>query len=282
MAMGIKEMMAKRAAEEIRNGNVLNLGFGIPQRVINYIPEDMTVFVHAENGILGAGPMAEPGKEDPTVIDSGCVAITAQPGASFFDSADSFGLIRSGKLDITILGALQVAENGILGAGPMAEPGKEDPTVIDSGCVAITAQPGASFFDSADSFGLIRSGKLDITILGALQVAENGDLANWMVPGGKVPGMGGAMDLAKKAAKVIVITTQVDKKGQPKLLKECTFPLTADKCVSMIITDLGVIQVTDEGFLLTELFEGHTADEVVAQTEAELKVADDLRIISYE
>lgn len=220
MAMGIKEMMAKRASEEIRNGNVINLGFGIPQKVINYIPEEMTVFVHAENGILGAGPMAEPGKEDPTIIDSGCVAITAMPGASFFDSADSFGLIRSGKLDITILGALQVAENG--------------------------------------------------------------DLANWMVPGGKVPGMGGAMDLAKKAAKVICITTQLDKQGNPKLKKKCEFPLTADKCVSMIITDLGVIQVTDEGFLLTELFEGHTADEVVAQTEAELKVADDLRIISYE
>lgn len=134
MAMGIKEMMAKRAAEEIKNGNVVNLGFGIPQKVINYIPEEMTVFVHAENGILGAGPAAEAGKEDPTVVDSGCVAITAVPGASFFDSADSFGLIRSGKLDITILGALEVAENG--------------------------------------------------------------DLANWMVPGGKIPGMGGAMDLS--------------------------------------------------------------------------------------
>lgn len=220
MAMGIKDMMAKRAAEEISNGNVVNLGFGIPQKVVNHIPADMTVFVHAENGVLGAGPAAAEGKEDPTVVDSGCVAITTVPGASFFDSADSFGLIRSGKLDITILGALQVAENG--------------------------------------------------------------DLANWMVPGGKIPGMGGAMDLAKKAAKVIVITTQLDKKGNSKLKKTCDFPLTADKCVSLIITDLGVIKVTDEGFLLTELFEGHTAEEAVAATDAELKVADDLRVIAYE
>lgn len=220
MAMDIKEMMAKRAAEEIKNGNVINLGFGIPQKVVNYIPEDLTVFVHAENGILGAGPTAMPGEEDPTVVDSGCVPITTVPGASFFDSADSFGLIRSGKLDITILGALQVAENG--------------------------------------------------------------DLANWMVPGGKVPGMGGAMDLAKKSAKVIAVTTQLDKKGNSKLKKRCEFPLTADKCVSMIITDLGVIRVTDKGFLLTELFEGHTAEEVIDKTEAELKVSDDLRIISYQ
>lgn len=220
MAMGIKEMMAKRAAEEIKNGNVVNLGFGIPQKVINYIPEEMTVFVHAENGILGAGPAAEAGKEDPTVVDSGCVAITAVPGASFFDSADSFGLIRSGKLDITILGALEVAENG--------------------------------------------------------------DLANWMVPGGKIPGMGGAMDLAKKSARVVVITTQMDKKGNSKLKEKCEFPLTADKCVSLIITDMGVIEVNEDGYLLTELFEGHTAEEVIAGTDAHLNVAENLRVIRYE
>ena len=132
MAMAIKEMMAKRAAEEIVNGNVVNLGFGIPQKVVNYIPDDMTVFIHAENGILGAGPAAAEGFEDADVVDSGCVAITTVPGASFFDSADSFALIRSGCLDITILGALEIGANG--------------------------------------------------------------DLANWMVPGGKIPGMGGAMD----------------------------------------------------------------------------------------
>ena len=219
MALGIKEMMAKRAAEEIANGNVVNLGFGIPQKVVNYIPDDMVVFVHAENGVLGAGPAAEFGKEDPAVVDSGCVAITTVPGACFFDSADSFGLIRSGKLDITFLGALEVAENG--------------------------------------------------------------DLANWMVPGGKIPGMGGAMDLAKKAARVIVITTQCDKKGNSKLKKRCEFPLTADKCVSLIITDLGVIEVTSEGYLLKELFEGHTVSEVVAATDADIKIAEDIRIIKY-
>lgn len=220
MAMGIKELMAKRAAEEIKNGNVVNLGFGIPQKVVNYIPEDMTVFVHAENGILGAGPAAEPGKEDATIVDSGCVAITAVPGASFFDSADSFGLIRSGKLDITILGAFEVAQNG--------------------------------------------------------------DLANWMVPGGKIAGMGGAMDLAKKAAKVIVISTQVDKKGNSKLKETCEFPLTADKCVSMIITDIGVYEINENGFLLTELFEGHTVEEAIANTAANLNVAENVRIIKYE
>lgn len=220
MAMAVKEMMAKRAAEEIENGNVVNLGFGIPQKVVNYIPKDKTVFIHAENGVLGAGPAAAPGREDPDVVDSGCVAITTVPGASFFDSADSFALIRSGCLDITILGALEIAENG--------------------------------------------------------------DLANWMVPGGKIPGMGGAMDLAKKAGKVIAVTTHTDKKGNPKLKKTCDLPLTADKCVSLIITDIAVIQITETGYLLTELFQGHTVQEVKDKTAAEIKVAENLRIIKYE
>ncbi len=220
MAMAVKEMMAKRAAEEIENGNVVNLGFGIPQKVVNYIPEDKTVFIHAENGVLGAGPAAEPGKEDPDIVDSGCVAITTVPGASFFDSADSFGLIRSGGLDITILGALEIAENG--------------------------------------------------------------DLANWMVPGGKIPGMGGAMDLAKKAARVIAVTTHTDKKGNPKLKEKCGLPLTADRCVSLIITDIAVIEVAEDGYLLTELFDGHTVEEVKEKTGAAVKVADDIRIIKYD
>lgn len=220
MAMAVKEMMAKRAAEEINNGDVVNLGFGIPQKVINYVPSDKTVFIHAENGILGAGPAAESGQE---------------------------------RADI-----------------------------VDSGCVAITTVPGASFFDSADSFALIRGGYLDITILGALEIGENGDLANWMVPGGKIPGMGGAMDLAKKAARVIAITMHTDKEGNPKLKKECEFPLTANKCVSLIITDIAVIEVTEDGYVLKELFEGHTVEEAKEKTGAELKVADDVRIIHYE
>lgn len=219
MAMAVKEMMAKRAAEEIVNGNVVNLGFGIPQKVVNYIPDDMTVFIHAENGILGAGPAAAEGSEDPDVVDSGCVAITTVPGASFFDSADSFALIRSGRLDITILGALEIGANG--------------------------------------------------------------DLANWMVPGGKIPGMGGAMDLAKKAGRVIAVTTHTDKKGNPKLRKTCEMPLTADRCVSLIITDIAVMHVTENGYLLTELFEGHTVEEVIEKTDAQVEVADDIRIINY-
>lgn len=219
MAMAVKEMMAKRAAEEIVNGNVVNLGFGIPQKVVNYIPDDMTVFIHAENGILGAGPAAAEGFEDADVVDSGCVAITTVPGASFFDSADSFALIRSGCLDITILGALEIGANG--------------------------------------------------------------DLANWMVPGGKIPGMGGAMDLAKKAKRVIAVTTHTDKNGSPKLKEKCELPLTADNCVSLIITDIAVMKVTEKGYLLTELFDGHTVDEVIEKTDADVEVADDIRIIRY-
>lgn len=220
MGMAVKEMLAKRAAEEIENGNVVNLGFGIPQKVVNYIPEDITVFLHAENGVLGAGAKAEAGKEDPDLIDSGSVPITVVPGASYFDSADSFAIVRTGKLDATILGALEVAENG--------------------------------------------------------------DLANWMVPGGLVPGMGGAMDLAKHAKKVIAVTMHTDKSGAPKLKKRCDLPLTATECVSIIITDVGVIEIKDGGFLLTELFDGHTVEEAIEKTGARLKIADDVRIIKYE
>jgi acetate CoA/acetoacetate CoA-transferase beta subunit len=220
MGMAVKDMMAKRAAEEIENGNVVNLGFGIPQKVVNYIPDDMTVFLHAENGVLGAGPSPEAGKEDPDLVDSGCVPITTVPGAAFFDSADSFAIVRTGKLDVTILGALEVAENG--------------------------------------------------------------DLANWMVPGGLVPGMGGAMDLAKKAKEVIAVTMHTDRSGNPKLKKLCELPLTATGCVSLIITDIGVVKVEDGSFVLTELFDGHTVEEAVEKTGAELKIADDVRIINYD
>jgi acetate CoA/acetoacetate CoA-transferase beta subunit len=220
MGMAVKDMMAKRAAEEIENGNVVNLGFGIPQKVVNYIPDDMTVFLHAENGVLGAGPSPEAGKEDPDLVDSGCVPITTVPGAAFFDSADSFAIVRTGKLDVTILGALEVAENG--------------------------------------------------------------DLANWMVPGGLVPGMGGAMDLAKKAKEVIAVTMHTDRNGNPKLKKHCDLPLTATECVSLIITDIGVVKVEAGGFVLTELFDGHTVEEAIEKTGAELKIADDVRIINYD
>lgn len=218
MGMAIREKMAKRAAEEIENGYIVNLGFGIPQLVAGYIPEEKTVFFHAENGVLGAGPVAEKGKEDENLVDAGCTPITVVPGASYFDSADSFALVRSGKLDITILGALEVSEKG--------------------------------------------------------------DLANWIVPGAIVPGMGGAMDLAKKANKVIVITTHTDKKGNPKIKENCKLPLTADACVSLIITDLAVISVEERGLVLKEIFDTTTVEEVVEKTGAKLIVDESIKTIS--
>jgi acetate CoA/acetoacetate CoA-transferase beta subunit len=220
MGMAIREQMARRAAEEIENGNIVNLGFGIPQAAAAYISEDKTVFFHAENGVLGAG-------------------------------------------------------------GP-AEKGKEDADLVDAGCVPITVVPGASYFDSANSFALVRSGKLDITILGALEVAENGDLANWIVPGAIVPGMGGAMDLARHARKVIAVTTHTDKKGNPKIKERCELPLTATACVSLIITDIAVIKVEERGLVLKEIFEGTTVEDVISKTGAKLIVEEPIRVISYE
>lgn len=220
MGMAVKEKMAKRAAEEIQNGNIVNLGFGIPQLAVQYVPPEKKVFFHAENGVLGAGPAAEKGKEDENLVDAGCVPITVVPGASYFDSADSFALVRSGRLDITILGALEVSENG--------------------------------------------------------------DLANWIVPGAIVPGMGGAMDLAQKAKKVIAVMTHTDKKGNPKIRKKCELPLTATKCVKLIITDLAVISVEERGLVLKEIFDTTTVEEVIEKTEAKLIVEEPVRIISYE
>jgi acetate CoA/acetoacetate CoA-transferase beta subunit len=220
MGMAVRDKMAKRAAEEIQNGNIVNLGFGIPQAAAAYIPKEKTVFFHAENGVLGAGAAAEKGKEDADLVDAGCVPITVIPGASYFDSADSFALVRSGKLDITILGALEVGANG--------------------------------------------------------------DLANWIVPGAIVPGMGGAMDLAKKAKKVIAVTTHTDKKGNPKIKERCDLPLTATACVSLIITDLAVISVEERGLVLKEIFDSTTVEEVIEKTGAKLIVEEPVRVISYE
>ncbi|MDR3072016.1 MAG: 3-oxoacid CoA-transferase subunit B [Clostridiales Family XIII bacterium] len=219
MALGMKDLMAMRAAEEMWDGAVVNLGFGIPQRIASFVSSELTIFTHAENGVLGAGARAEIGKEDKDLIDAG------------------------------------------------GEP--------------ITVIPGASFFDSADSFALIRSGKIDISFLGALEISETGDLANWMIPGGSIPGMGGAMDLARHAKKVIVLTTHTNKRGEPKLKKCCDLPLTATSCVSRIITDIAVIEVTPDGFLLTEMFDGHDVREVLEKTDAALKIADNIRIIQY-
>ncbi|MBL3645695.1 MULTISPECIES: 3-oxoacid CoA-transferase subunit B [Bacillaceae] len=210
MAVDVRNRIAKRAAKEIHDGLIVNLGIGIPTLVADHIPQDIHVLFHAENGVLGTGPSPDPGKEDPALCNAGGFPIT---------------------------------------------------TVM-----------GASYFDSATAFGMIRKGYIDITILGALEVSEKGDLANWIVPGKRVPGMGGAMELAQKAKKVIVLMNHVNKQGESKILKTCTLPLTARKSVDLIITDMAVMEVTEEGLVLKEVMAPYTVDDVIRNTEASLKI----------
>ncbi|MFS0889949.1 3-oxoacid CoA-transferase subunit B [Peribacillus frigoritolerans] len=210
MAVDLRNRIAKRAAKEIHDGLIVNLGIGIPTLVADHIPQDISVLFHAENGVLGTGPSPDPGKEDPALCNAGGFPIT---------------------------------------------------TVM-----------GASYFDSATAFGMIRKGYIDITILGALEVSEKGDLANWIVPGKRVPGMGGAMELAQKAKKVIVLMNHVNKQGESKILKTCTLPLTARKSVDLIITDMAVMEVTEEGLVLKEVMAPYTVDDVLRNTEASLKI----------
>lgn len=210
----IKETIAKRAALELKDGYVVNLGIGIPGMIPNYLKPGVNVLIQAENGMVGMGPAPEQGKEDPEWINAG-----GQP---------------------------------------------------------ITAMKGAATFDSATSFGIIRGGHVDASILGALEVAENGDLANWMIPGKKVPGMGGAMDLLE-GAKKIILTMEHTAKGKPKILKKCTLPLTAAGKVNMIITEMGVMEITPEGIVLTELNPEFTVEQVQEATEAKLVISKDLK-----
>ncbi|MGG3556846.1 3-oxoacid CoA-transferase subunit B [Peribacillus frigoritolerans] len=210
MAVDVRNRIAKRAAKEIYDGLIVNLGIGIPTLVADHIPQDIHVLFHAENGVLGTGPSPDPGNEDPALCNAGGFPIT---------------------------------------------------TVL-----------GASYFDSATAFGMIRKGYIDITILGALEVSEKGDLANWIVPGKRVPGMGGAMELAQKAKKVIVLMNHVNKQGESKILKSCTLPLTARKSVDLIITDMAVMEVTEEGLVLKEVMAPYTVDDVLRNTEATLKI----------
>lgn len=210
MAVDVRNRIAKRAAKEIHDGLIVNLGIGIPTLVADHIPQDIHVLFHAENGVLGTGPSPDPGKEDPALCNAGGFPIT---------------------------------------------------TVM-----------GASYFDSATAFGMIRKGYIDITILGALEVSEKGDLANWIVPGKRVPGMGGAMELAQKAKKVIVLMNHVNKQGESKILKTCTLPLTARMSVDLIITDMAVMEVTEEGLVLKEVMAPYTVDDVIRNTEATLKI----------
>lgn len=208
----IRELMAKRAAQELRDGYYVNLGIGIPTLVANYIPADINVTLQSENGLLGIGP---------------------------FPTED-----------------------------------KVDPDLINAGKQTITTIPGSSFFSSADSFAMIRGGHIDLSILGGLEVAENGDLANWMVPGKMVKGPGGAMDLVSGVKRVIVLMEHTSKDGASKILKECSLPITGKGVVNMIITDLCVFEVTaGQGLVLKELHPGVTLEDVKAKTAAEFRVA---------
>lgn len=209
-----KFQIAQRIAKELQDGFYVNLGIGIPTLVANYIPEGMDVVLQSENGLLGMGPFPIEGEED----------------------AD---LINAGKQTITTL-------------------------------------PGSSFFDSALSFGMIRSGKVNLTVLGAMEVSENGDIASWKIPGKMVKGMGGAMDLVASAKNIIVAMMHTNPKGESKLLRECVLPLTGVRCVKKIVTDLGVIQLTEKGFKLLERAPGVTIDEIIAKTAAPLIIEGDI------
>lgn len=214
-----KEQIAQRIARELQDGFYVNLGIGIPTLVANYIPQGVNVVLQSENGLLGMGPFPFEGEED----------------------AD---LINAGKQTITTL-------------------------------------PGSAIFDSAMSFGMIRAGKVDLTVLGAMEVADNGDIANWKIPGKMVKGMGGAMDLVAAAKNIIVAMQHTDKAGNSKLLPQCSLPITGLQCVKKVVSDLGVFDVTPDGFRCIEYAPGVSIEEIKAKTAGRLTIAEDVKEMSF-
>ena len=215
-----KEQIAQRIAKELKDGYYVNLGIGIPTLVANYIPEGVSVVLQSENGLLGMGPFPVEGEED----------------------AD---LINAGKQTITTL-------------------------------------PGSAFFDSAMSFGMIRAGKVDLTVLGAMEVSENGDIANWKIPGKMVKGMGGAMDLVASAQNIIVAMRHTNPKGESKLLPKCTLPLTGVHCVKKIVSDLAALEMTPQGFKLIERAPGVTVEEIKEKTAGKLIVEGEIPEMQFD
>lgn len=214
-----KDKIAKRIAKELKHGFYVNLGIGIPTLVANHVPPEIAIEFQSENGVLGMGPFPFQGEEDSDLINAGKQTITTMPGASFFDSSMSFSMIR----------------------------GKH----------------------------------IDLTVLGAMEVAENGDIANWKIPGKLVKGMGGAMDLVASAENIIVAMMQINKRGESKLLKRCSLPLTGIKCVKKIVTELGVYEIIDEGFLLVEHAPGVNVEMIKNATEGNLIISNDLKEMNF-